>query len=140
MPPGKVNSSTTNLVLPGMYYAPTRTCQVTNGTPTIPSSIPSYTVLLCLEARKYVFPRLCLEVHFIVALHYLQADRTGKALDFAASYDKSEQKKEVVEQLARYSGEIGQVSKRTMEALTVSRATSTPFWWGIWTLLRVRPY
>jgi hypothetical protein len=70
-------------------------------------------------------------------LTVLQADRGGKAAQFALQYEGSEEKAAADKTLAGLTARGGDLSSRTTEALQANRATATPFWWGWLTLLKV---
>jgi hypothetical protein len=67
-----------------------------------------------------------------------QADRENRAGELAEAYAASKLKAANDAELERLAGERSLVSEKTMTELSVKRATATPFFWALKTLIKVR--
>ena len=67
-----------------------------------------------------------------------QADRDGKHMQFAERYEGSELCCRNGLLLAQQQAESASTPEVLAE-LAIKRETANPFYWGVWTLLRVRP-
>lgn len=77
------------------------------------------------------------EAEWIVDLT-TQADRQGKASEFASMFDKSQQKLDgdaLIEKQLALSSDLDETARKE---LMVKRETVTPFWWALKTLLKYR--
>ncbi|KAL4421764.1 hypothetical protein ABPG77_009747 [Micractinium sp. CCAP 211/92] len=77
------------------------------------------------------------EAEWIVDLT-TQADRQGRAGDFAAAYAKSELKAAADAEIERQLALASDLDEATRADLAVTRETVTPFWWALRTLLKYR--
>ena len=77
------------------------------------------------------------EAEWIVDLT-TQADRLGKAGEFAATFAKSQPKLDGDELIDRELKLASQLDENSKKELSVRRATVTPFFHALWTLLRFR--
>lgn len=68
----------------------------------------------------------------------VKADRTGQGPQLAEKYVKSELYKEMDEQLETFMAEKTHIPSGTMKELAVKRATVTPFWSALKTLVKYR--
>ena len=66
----------------------------------------------------------------------LQADRDGRYLEFAEAYDNSRMKVLAIEEVTRPNKEDDMTEERLKE-LSVQRATTTSFFFGLKTLTKV---
>lgn len=67
-----------------------------------------------------------------------QADRQGRAADFADTYERSEFKAAADKEIAAQLATASDLDEATRRDLAVRRDTVTPFWWGLRTLLKYR--
>ena len=59
-------------------------------------------------------------------------------MEFAAVYDKSDQKRQTLQLVDQYSsGHKDSVSEDTLKELSVRRATTNGFWFSLWILIKV---
>jgi ATP-binding cassette, subfamily G (WHITE), member 2 len=77
------------------------------------------------------------EAEWIVDLT-TQADRQGRAEEFAAAYDKSDLKLQGDEEIDAQIAAGSQLHAESKKDLKVQRETVTPFWWALKTLLKYR--
>lgn len=68
-----------------------------------------------------------------------QADRDGRADEFADAYAESELYAENARLMTSRPGMESRTSITTIQELAVTQGTVTPFWWGLWVLIKVRP-
>ena len=69
-----------------------------------------------------------------------QADRSGRAGEFADAYAASKLAEANGRLLAgARPGAEGRMSLTSLQELAVTQETVTPFWWGLWVLLKVCP-
>eukprot|EP00887_Chlorella_sp_A99_P000295 scaffold13.g295.t1 len=66
------------------------------------------------------------------------ADRRGKALEFAQAYDKSELKEHADQEIEAQLKLASSLDATSRKSLAVKRGTTTPAWWALWTMLRYR--
>lgn len=67
-----------------------------------------------------------------------QADREGRADEFADAYAESELFGENARMMSARPGMESRTSITTIQELAVKQGTVTPFWWGLWVLIKVR--
>ncbi|PSC74385.1 P-loop containing nucleoside triphosphate hydrolase isoform B [Micractinium conductrix] len=67
-----------------------------------------------------------------------QADRQGRAADFAAAYAKSEFKTAAYAEIESQLNQASDLDEATRADLAVKRDTVTPFWWALRTLMKYR--
>ena len=67
----------------------------------------------------------------------MQADRDGRADEFADAYAESELFAENGRMMTGRPGTESRTSITTIQELAVKQGTVTPFWWGLWVLIKV---
>ncbi len=67
----------------------------------------------------------------------MQADRDGRAEEFADAYAESELFAENGRMMTGRPGTESRTSITTIQELAVKQGTVTPFWWGLWVLIKV---
>ena len=77
------------------------------------------------------------EAEWIVDLT-TQADRQGKSSEFAALFEKSQQKLDGDKMIDGQLAQASQLDEEARSQLAVRRETVTPFWWALKTLLKYR--
>ena len=74
-----------------------------------------------------------------LAARCMQADRSGRGGEFAEAYAQSELYGQNAALISSENEEAAiRNSLTTQRALAVTQSTVTPFWWGLWVLLKVR--
>ncbi len=68
-----------------------------------------------------------------------QADRDGRADEFGDAYAESELWAENARLMTARPGMESRTSITTIQELAVTQGTVTPFWWGLWVLVKVSP-
>uniref|UniRef100_A0A7S3VTN2 ABC transporter domain-containing protein n=1 Tax=Dunaliella tertiolecta TaxID=3047 RepID=A0A7S3VTN2_DUNTE len=77
------------------------------------------------------------DAEFLVDL-VTDGDRHGRGDRMADYYDKSALAKENIQHLETLLSKTHTVPKELEDQLNVKSATATPWWWGLWTIMRYR--